>query len=204
MIIEGILTTRNSDGSTNVAAMGVTLDVANQDGADVWQSFFLRPFEGSRSFHNLLNHPQGVFHILDDAELLAKSALADPENVPMEPAAIVIGNVLSGCVRAFEFEIQSADWSRPRSSLNCRVMKCHEKKSWTGWNRAQNAVLELTILATRVRMIPESEIRTQLLALKTLIEKTAGPNEWAGWNFVVAYLESNWAGQSGSEQGPEA
>jgi hypothetical protein len=29
-------------------------------------------------------------------------------------------------------------------------------------------------------------------SLRPLVEKTAGPEEWSGWNFVVDYLENFW------------
>lgn len=201
MIVEGIVTTRNADGSTNIAAMGITLDPAQNGECRLWHSFVIRPFEGSRTFSNLRCHAQGVFHILDDAGLLARSALSDPKDAQLEQAEEIVGSILAGSVRAFEFVITDADWSQPRSTLVCQVLKTHDKKPWSGWNRAQNAVLELTIMATRVRMIPESEIRSQMAILKPLVEKTAGRREWVAWEFVTEYLETFWAGRRESEQG---
>ncbi|MFM7316866.1 MAG: DUF447 domain-containing protein [bacterium] len=194
MILEGILTTfSRTTGLKNIAAMGVTVN--EQTGFDEighlkW--FQIKPFEGSRTFANLKELGEGVFHLVDDAELLARSALADASDTALTKAEKVAAPVLIDAVMACEFQVVQADWALPRSLLTCNVVATHAFRQWRGWNRAQNAVLELTILATRVHLIPEKEIRAQLDLLRPLVEKTAGPKEWAGWNFVVAYLERCW------------
>lgn len=193
MIIEGILTTLNDDGRPNIAAMGATID-EDQIGPDgLWKSFQLKPFESSRSHHNLKCRPHGVFHLLDNAELLARAALSEAEHARVEPASAIEGWLLSDSVRAYEFQLQSTDWSAPRACLTATVVKPHLLREWSGWNRGQHAVLELTIMATRVKWLPRDEIQMQLQALTPLMQKTAGPREWSGWNYVVDYLMRQWA-----------
>lgn len=194
MIIEGILATNNADGSTNLAAMGITANADTHNHQGIGQQFLLKPFEGSRSYRNLQRSGEGVFHLVDNAELLARSALSDPtlEMLPLEPARSISGSIMTQCVTAFEFRIKHAEWSLPRSVLTCEIVDTHQKNAWMGWNRAQHAVLELTILATRVKWIPESEIRNQMHHLQPLIDKTAGPIEISGWSHVVNYLENFW------------
>jgi len=193
MIIEGILTTLNPDGRPNIAAMGATLDIQQIGRDGLWAGFELKPFGSSRTYQNLKRHPEGVFHLVDDAELLARAALSEAENARIEKAAAVEGWVLSDSVRAYEFQLKSADWSETRAHLKAGVIHSHQFRQWSGWNRAQHAVLELTIMATRVKWLPRVEIQMQLQALKPLIEKTAGPSEWAGWHYVVDYLARQWA-----------
>ncbi len=202
MIVEGILTTRDSDGRTNVAAMGVLLEESAVLPDGNWTVFRLRPFEGSRTFANLQAGECGVFHLVDDVELLARAALGDPGDLAAEPAETIDCRSLSNCVRAFEFVVESADWTRPRANLLCRVTRTHRVRDWIGWNRAQHAVLELTISATRVGMIERMVIEDQIRQLTPLIEKTAGPRESAAWRFVLDFLETAWrtaAGRSGAK-----
>lgn len=202
MIVEGVLTTQDSDRRTNVAAMGVLLEESAIRSDGTWIAFRLRPFEGSRTFANLRENSCGVFHLVDDVELLARAALGDPGDVTTEPARTIDGRTLTGCVRAFEFVVESADWSQPRANLLCRVTRTNRVRDWIGWNRAQHAVLELTISATRVSMIERKVIEDQIRQLTPLIEKTAGPRESAAWRFVVDFLETAWhtaAGRSGAK-----
>ncbi|MBI1325947.1 DUF447 family protein [bacterium] len=192
MIVEGVLTTCDSAGRANVAAMGVLLDEAEISPDGSWKAFCLRPFEGSRTYANLRQMNCGVFHLTDDVGLLARAALGDPGPVATVPGTTVRCPAMIDCVRAFEFEITSADWSEPRANLQCRVTQIHRRRDWIGWNRAQHAVLELTISATRVKMLPRETIESQIRQLSPLIEKTAGAGELAAWEFVLAYLSKAW------------
>jgi hypothetical protein len=192
VIVEGVLTTRDSDRRTNVAAMGVLLEESSVGSHGSWCTFRLRPFEGSRTFANLRENTCGVFHLVDDVELLARAALGDPGSVTTEPAETIEGQILTGCVRAFEFVVESADWSQPRANLLCRITRTHRRRDWIGWNRAQHAVLELTISATRVAMIERKVIEDQIRQLTPLVEKTAGARESAAWRFVLGFLETAW------------
>ncbi len=193
MIVEGVLTTLNENGHSNIAAMGATIDRSTIGPDGLWTFFQLRPFEGSRTFHNLSARPFGVFHLLDNAELLARAALSEAENACLEPAEFIDGHIMSDSVRAYEFQLHQADWTLPRATLKAKVVKTHKLREWTGWNRAQHAVLELTIMATRVAWIPREQFLLQIESLQPLIEKTAGETEQAGWNYVLEYLEKYWS-----------
>ena len=193
MIIEGILTTLNDDNSPNIAAMGATIDVCQIDSDGLWTAFQLKAFESSRSHQNLKQRPWGVFHLLDNAELLARAALSEAENTQTLRAAEINGWLLSDSVRAYVFILDSAEWASPRATLSAKIVKSHQFRLWSGWNRGQYAVLELTIMATRVKWLPRDEIQRQIKALTPLMEKTAGPREWSGWNYVVDYLNRQWA-----------
>jgi hypothetical protein len=62
-----------------------------------------------------------------------------------------------------------------------------------GFNRARHAVLEATIVATRLHLIPHDEVRRQVDALAVLVDKTAGPREQEGWALVSAYVRERTA-----------
>ena len=202
MIVEGVLTTLNNDGRPNIAAMGATVEPSTIGPDGLWTTFQLRPFENSKTFHNLSARPFGVFHIIDDALLLARAALSEAENSTLIPAHSVPGFVLAGSVRAYEFQLQLVDWARPRATLEANVLQSHNLREWSGWNRAQNAVLELTIMATRVGWTPRDIFESQIASLTPLIEKTAGEREKSAWNFVLEYLEKAWS-KSTSKGDPE-
>ena len=105
MILEGLVTTVSGDGLVNLAPMGPIVD---QD----MSTLILRPFQTSTTFANLMEHPEGVFHVTDDVLLLARAAIGTVDPLPeMFPAEDVAGQVVAGACRWYEFRIEDADTS---------------------------------------------------------------------------------------------
>src|SRR5882762_9879185 len=103
MILEGLVTTLNADGSPHLAPMGPRVE------AD-FSRFVLRPFPTSGTYRNLLAHPEGVIHVTDDALLIAKAALGAVDPLPaLKPAEKVKGFVLVDACRHYEFTVRSID-----------------------------------------------------------------------------------------------
>lgn len=66
------------------------------------------PYVTSRMYRNLSVNPEGVLHITDDVNLLAKAALRAVVPFPeSQPAECVCGCVLSNCCRYYEFRVAS-------------------------------------------------------------------------------------------------
>ena len=68
ILLEGIMTTLNADGSPHIAPMGPIVD-AN------FTLVLLRPFSTSTTYKNLKRAGQGVLHVTDDVELFARAAV---------------------------------------------------------------------------------------------------------------------------------
>lgn len=147
-------------------------------------SIVLKPFQGSKTLANLQRQGSGVFHVLDDALLLAQSVIGMGNRIPIEPAKIVKGWIISGACSAWEFEVEHLDHSQKRSRIICRVVQEHSLRAFGGWNRAQFAVIELAILYSRVGILEKDEILGSIPSLETLIQKTAGPREREAWNLL--------------------
>lgn len=178
MIIEGIVTTRNADGTTNVAPMGPRVDANGE--------LLLRPFSSSQTYKNLRARGEGVFHVTDDVLLIARAAIE-----PVSPLLCECGGVavprLADCVRWQSFRVESADWSE-RAEIRTATVASESVRDWVGLNRAKHAVIEATILATRVHLIARDEIIRQMQALRPLIEKTAGEAEVAAFELIETYI----------------
>lgn len=189
MILEGIVTSLDANDRLNVAPMGpiVTPELA---------TLVLRPFQSSQTYRNLKANPSGVFHVVDDVLLLAQAAL---NQLPGEPATFpaekIAGRVLENCCRWFEFEITSCDDSQERTRLEVRVVHTGRRRDFFGFNRAKHAVLEATILATRLHILPADEIRAELSRLEPLVQKTAGEQEQAAWELVQRYIQKSGSGR---------
>jgi hypothetical protein len=195
VILESLVTTLNADGSPHLAPMGPRVE-------SDWNRFVLRPFSTSGTYRNLLEHREGVVHVIDDVLLVARAALGAVEPLPeFRPATKVKGFVLADACRSYEFRIVSVDATGERVNLVAEVVHAGRHRDFWGFNRARHAVarhavLEAAILATRMHLIPHAEIAAEFARLRVIVNKTGGPSEAE----AMAFLESRLAASdSGTE-----
>ena len=189
MIVEGLLTTTDSSGKVNVAPMGPVVD-------GNFESLVLRPFRGSTTYENLLATREGVFHIVDQVELIAEAAIRrlSVDCLPlMESAVAVRGAVLADCCRWFEFQITEVDLTDERSRMTAQIVHSCERRPHVGFNRARHAVLEVAILATRVHLLPQQEIESALHFLKPAVEKTGDQPERDAFQMLEEHIIDHYA-----------
>jgi hypothetical protein len=178
MIVETVTTTRNPDGTVNCAAMGVE-----------WgeEAIVIKPFAGTRTLRNLRATGAAVVHLTDDILLFAQAALGDPRP-PTNAAAAVDGAVLADACSWREVEVEAIEADGPRARVRTRVVGRGRGREFIGFNRACHAVLEASILASRVRRLPAERIRDDLARLSVLVDKTAGPRERAAMDYVLGVI----------------
>jgi hypothetical protein len=182
MILEGLVTTTNADGTPHLAPMGPRVE------PDL-QHFLLRPFPTSNTYQNLLQHGEGVLHITDDALLVAKAAVGAVNPMPaLRPAEEVRGWVLADACRFFEFRVRSIDATEPRVKIDCEVVHRGTHREFFGFNRAKHAVLEAAILATRLHLLPRDEVDAEFRKLRVVVDKTGGANELEAMRFLEEYV----------------
>jgi hypothetical protein len=182
MILEGLLTTENADGTTNVSPMGPVVE------PDM-QKLILRPFQTSTTYENLKRTGRGVFHVTDDVLLLAQAAVAEPDPAPrLVPAPDGIGQILADACRWYALRVVSFDESSPRSRFVAQVVANGTLREFFGFNRAKHAVVEAAILATRIGLLPDDEIRSEFARLKVPVAKTGGEQELAAFEFLDRYV----------------
>jgi len=182
MILEGLVTTTDPAGAMHLAAMGPQIDDFPLDGgtgsAHAIERLLLKPFASSQTGGNLLRLPEGVFHVTDDALLVARVVTGTLARPPASrPATAVQGWVLDDACRAYEFKVIEADTSQERLRLEARVEAVHEGRPFLGFNRARHAVVEGAIIVTRLHLLGAEEVKRQLRELAVLVEKTGGPRE---------------------------
>ncbi len=173
--------TANGNGEPHVAPMG---PVVNADLTE-WT---LRPFASSTTFKLLRERPVAVFHVVDDVLPVVQAALGMEADLRFEqgPAGDWI---LADCCHWFKLEVTNWDVSTQRSEARARVTERGVKRPFWGWNRAKHAVLEATILATRLHLADRHAIADDLATLKKAVEKTAGDRERAAWNLVQEFID---------------
>jgi uncharacterized protein len=183
MILEGIVTTLNLRGEPNISPMGPIVEPA-------MARLTLRPFQTSTTYRNLKRTGQGVFHVTDDVELLARAAIGRWDSLPaVIPADSVEGVILADACRWYAFRVSQLDDSQERTTIACEVVEHGRIRDFFGFNRAKHAVLEAAILATRVEILDPREIREEFRRLKVPVEKTAGDQERRAFALLEEYLE---------------
>jgi hypothetical protein len=190
VILEGLLTTLNDDGSPHVAPMGPAVD-------EQLQQFVLRPFLDSHSFANLKRTREGVFHVTDDVEMIAQAAVHRLPGVPATKAAgAVQGVILTDACRWYALRVARFEEIAPRAAVICQVVDRGRLRDFVGFNRAKHAVLEAAILATRLHILPAQDVREQFQRLRVIVDKTAGPQEARAFAFLERFLQEQLGARS--------
>src|SRR5512144_3087752 len=151
MIVETVTTTVNPDGGVNCAAMGVEWGDA---------TIVIKPYRGTRTLRNLRATGAAVVNLTDDVLLFTQAALGDPRP-PTRPAEVVEGAVLADACSWREVRVEAIE-DGLRARVTTRVVARGAGREFVGFNRASAAVLEASILASRVRRLPAEEVRVAL------------------------------------------
>ena len=180
MIVETVTTTINPDGTVNCAAMGVE-----------WgeEAIVIKPYRATRTLRNLQRSGAAVVHLTDDILLFAQAALEDP-HPPTRPAAVVDGAVLADACSWREVAVDAIEAAGPRARVTTRVVGRGTGHEFVGFSRACGAVLEASILASRARRLPVSELHAELARLAVVVDTTAGPRERAAMDRVLAHVRT--------------
>jgi uncharacterized protein len=184
MILEGLMTTVNDDGTVNVSPMGPRVDV-------VMHKLVLRPFQTSTTYRNLKRTGVGVFHVTDDVEMLARAAVGALEPLPeLRRCDAVEGFILAGACRWYALRVAELDDREERTTIVCRTVSSGIQRVFIGLNRAKHAVVEAAILATRLHLISPDDVARQIVALRPLVEKTGGDAEHRAFAFLEDYIRT--------------
>ncbi|MCA9118887.1 MAG: DUF447 family protein [Planctomycetaceae bacterium] len=184
MILEGVVTTLNEDGSPNISPMGPEVDTS-------LTRFVLKPYQSSRTYQSLKRTGEGVLHVTDDVELIARAAINQFDELPATfPASAVAGVVLADACRWYEFRVSRLDDRDERTRIECDVVDRGRIRDFFGFNRAKHAVLEAAILATRTRFLPQAEVEKELDRLQLVVQKTAGQQEFEAFQVLTRFISA--------------
>lgn len=178
LLLEGLVTTFNSDRSPHIAPMGPIVDV------EITQ-LLLRPFRTSTTYQNLKRTGQGVLHVTDDVEMIARAAVGELTEKPRYIFAEgVAGPILADACRWYAFQVETIDDRDERTEIAARVVERGHIRDFFGFNRAKHAVVEAAIIATRIEFLDSNHIRSEFERLAVLIQKTGGRQEHAAFEFL--------------------
>ena len=183
VILEGIVTTLDEEGRANISPMGPLVDPR-------FRELVLRPFQSSRTYRNLVREGEGVFHVVDDVELLAHAAVGEfAVSPPLRPCPDLRGVILEDACRWYAFRVLERDDRGARSEMRCQVVSQGRLRDFFGFNRAKHAVVEAAILATRIGIVPDHVILGEFERLAVPVRKTAGDQERRAFEFLSNHVQ---------------
>jgi hypothetical protein len=180
-IVETIVTTMDAEGAVHIAPLGLIAD---------GEHWVIAPFKPSRTLDNLLANPAAVASHTNDVRVFAGS-VTGRRNWPVVPADRVRGVRLDDAVSHWELAVDRVTDDPQRPRFHCRIVHAATHAVWSGYNRAEAAVLELAVLSTRLNMLPAEKIDAELKYLEIAISKTAGPRELEAWGWLMERIEAH-------------
>ncbi|MDX1683172.1 MAG: DUF447 family protein [Phycisphaeraceae bacterium] len=193
-VIEGIVTTLSTDEAEGADAPGRGANLAPMGPivAPDFSEMVLRPFAGSTTLANLQAHGEAVFHVTDDAALIARGVIGSArpgENVQVQPAREIDGMVVKDACRVLELKVRNLDDSTERSVIEADVVADYTLRPFVGFNRARHAVLEAAILASRVHLTGVKATLDEMAPFQVWVDKTGTDAERAAMVELREYVE---------------
>lgn len=179
MIQETIVTTVNNQGLAHIAPMGIHV---------VKDEFIILPFKPSTTLNNLLETKTAVINYCNDVRIFA-GCLTGRREWALKAAEKINGKVLVNTLAHSEVELIRLEENDTRPKLFCKSVHSVNHAPFTGFNRAQYAVLETAILISRLKRLPLEKIEAEINYLRIGLEKTAGEHEWEAWGWLMAVIE---------------
>ena len=183
VIRETIVTTVDRSGIVHIAPLGIIAD------GDHW---IVAPFRPSRTLDNLLEVPHAVASHVDDVRIFA-GCLTGRRDWPTVATAGPVPR-LEASISHWELEVESVVEDEQRPRFRTRLVHAVSHAPFSGFNRAQAAVIELAILSSRLDFLPREKVARETAYLAIAIEKTAGPRETEAWNWLMQKLRDFYGG----------
>ncbi len=180
LIVETIVTTKNAKGEVHIAPLGLIAEGAN---------WVIAPFRPSRTLDNLREVPFAVASHTDDVRVFA-GCLTGRKSWPTRGADKINGAVLESAVSHWELAVERVTEDELRPRFSCPVVHRASHRPWSGFNRAQAAVLECAVLVSRLKMLPAEKIEAELKYLEIAISKTAGEREQEAWGWLMERFDA--------------
>jgi uncharacterized protein len=181
VIYETIVITSNADGSAHIAPFGLR----ERDG-----NVIIAPFRPSATLDNFLRSGCAVVNATTDVRVFA-GALTGRRDWPVRRAGKVDGWILQSALAHRELQLLEVKEHDLRPELTFRIVHEVTHAPFRGFNRAQAAVIEASVLVSRLHMLPIEKIESEMSFLRIALEKTAGENEHQAWQWLMDKIENH-------------
>ena len=183
MIRETIVTTIGAEGRVHLAPLGI---IAEGDG------FILAPFRPSTTLENLRAVPFAAANYTDDVRIFA-GCLTGRREWPTTASGKIPVPRLAGALAHAELAVTRVSEDEQRPRFHCRVVHRVSHAPFEGFNRAEAAVIEAAILASRLDFLPREKIEREIEYLRIAVEKTAGAAEQEAWGWLMDKIREHYA-----------
>jgi hypothetical protein len=181
LIHEAVITTLDASGRAHITPLGYRCE-----GGQV----ILAPFVPSRTLDNLRHHPEAVLNFTTDVRVIA-GALTGRREWPVTAATRVKVPRLVESLAHWELEVVATREDPERPRFTCKRVLEANHAPFTGFNRAQAAVVELAILVSRLDWLAPAQVRAERDYLQRAIDKTAGPREHEAWLWLTEAVDAH-------------
>lgn len=172
-IFELIVVSEDAQGNPHIAPFGIRRRN---------HQVLIAPYRPSTSLDNLLQQGRATLNMTDDVRVFA-GALTGHEcwAIKRDNQAWVLDSALSYQT----LKLQQVEDNELRPTLYFDVLESKTLSAFAGYNRAQNAVIELAVLVSRLHLLPIAQIKQEMQYLHNAISKTAGEREWQAWQWLA-------------------
>lgn len=196
MIFETIITSVDLAGEVHIAPFGIRYE------GDL---VIIAPYKPSTTLDNILATKCAVMNLADDVRVFAAAVTNRKIGrlVPINTASQANktkGFRLADCLAHVELELVEVRDDATRPQLLMQKVAEFNHKPFTGFNRAQAAVIELAVLVSRLRILPKDKIMLEIEYLKIAMDKTAGEREMQAWSWLTEAIANFYAEQAGTNQ----
>ena len=181
MIREAIVTTLDADGAPHLTPLGYRM---------IGEDVLLAPFIPSRTLDNLRRCPAAVLNFTDDVRIIA-GCLTGRGDWPTRPALRSPVPRLVDALAHWELAVVAVLEDVARPQFRCAIVARAVHGEFTGFSRAQSAVLEAAILVSRLDRLAPAKVAQELRYLQGAIDKTAGPREQLAWDWLLAAVQAH-------------
>jgi len=175
-ISEVIVTTKSAAGKPNAAPIGIISEITEQSE----RSYFVTLYKGSQTLANVLATGRLAANVTSDAVLFVETAFDDlPRECFTDFAGLPVLREANAWI-IFTSELVEERQEYLRFQLRSAAVKIDQTEV-KAINRGLNAVIEATVLATRLRIATEKrerqELRQELERCAAIVAKCGGTRE---------------------------
>lgn len=183
MIFETIITTQDLAGVPHIAPFGVRFEGAKENVRVIISSYM-----PSTTLNNIIATKMAVMNMTDDVRVFA-GVLTGRNYWSLLPVGLQAnkraGYRLAGCLAHTVLELVELRDDETRPQLVMQPVYSENHQSFQGFNRAQAAVVELSILVSRLHLLPKEKVLAEQAYLQIAIDKTAGARELEAWSWLI-------------------
>ena len=142
---------------------------------------------------NLREVPFAVANFTDDVRVFAGCLTGRAAQWPTAPCGEISVPRLANALAHAELAVIHTTEDEQRPRFHCRVLRNVGHAPFQGFNRAKAAVIEASILVSRLNMLPRDKIEREIAYLEIAVSKTASAAEQEAWTWLMERIRHYYA-----------